>query len=360
MDLAFTPVPSSLDVAAVDFDRELASTEGYSPSQKAAIILRLVKSAGARLNLSGFSPTAQTRLAKEYISLGMIDDGILDAVTNELEVQIAKGGTASPSQVGAALNDLEDQIEQGLVQRMRDQHGVRASKNPWEEIAEKPNAELAKILQNEHPKIISSVLSKLSPEKASGLISVFPEEISSAATYAISEVENAPGDIIDQIGSAILAGGGKPKISAFDGQPVDIIAGILNASTASQRDGILESLGALDADFAKIVREAIFTFGDIGTRLDAAAVPIFTRAVPNDILITALAAAQAEMGEVVEFILGSMSSRMADQLREEISERGEVELADGEDAMMQLTKAIGVLKDQGEIDYITSDDQAED
>ncbi|MEM9435024.1 MAG: FliG C-terminal domain-containing protein [Pseudomonadota bacterium] len=359
MDLAFTPVPSGIGMAPMDVDREVASTEGLSAAQKAAIIVRMVKSGGGKLDLGSLSGIAQTKLAREYVELGRVEDDILDAVTHELEAQISRGGIDFPSTIASALDDLESQVDSELLQKLRDRYGVMVSQNPWPEVTEKTDEVLGALLINEHPTVIASILSKLPADKASSLIKILPDEASAAATFSISEVEFASTYTVDLIGSAILAGCPKPKVGAFDEEPVDIIAGILNASAASQRDAMLENLTEISAEFGALVREAIFTFADISLRLDVTAVPIIVRAVPNDDLITALAAAQVEMGHVVEFILENMSGRMADQLREEIADAGEIGEEAGEAAMMAVTKTIGLLKEQGELEYIarTPDDE---
>jgi flagellar motor switch protein FliG len=76
-------------------------------------------------------------------------------------------------------------------------------------------------------------------------------------------------------------------------------------------------------------------------------------------LVTALVAATEEIGEAVEFILANMSQRMADQLRDEMSEVGTVMLKPGEQAMGQVTSAIRKLKEDGEIFFIKKTEEDE-
>jgi flagellar motor switch protein FliG len=73
--------------------------------------------------------------------------------------------------------------------------------------------------------------------------------------------------------------------------------------------------------------------------------------------VTALAAAgQTGQDTVAEFILGSMSSRMADGLREEMADAGKISEDDGEAAMGELIAAIRALQERGEIALITLED----
>ena len=70
----------------------------------------------------------------------------------------------------------------------------------------------------------------------------------------------------------------------------------------------------------------------------------------------ALVAAQTSDQVVVEFILSNMSQRMADQIREEMEEKGGVKQKDGEAAMTTLVSNIRALADAGEIFLVAEDE----
>jgi flagellar motor switch protein FliG len=150
--------------------------------------------------------------------------------------------------------------------------------------------------------------------------------------------------------------------SAFTEPPVDRIGAILNSSPARTRDSVLDGLGQTDADFAELVRKAIFTFANIAERLEARDAPKITRDVEATLLVTALTAALAgsETEKVsAEFILSNMSQRMASQLREEIAERGKVKASEGEEAMGAVIEAIRDLESEGEITLLNPDEEEE-
>lgn len=133
---------------------------------------------------------------------------------------------------------------------------------------------------------------------------------------------------------------------------------ILNQSAAATRDDLLNALDEDDAEFADLVRQSIFTFAHIPSRIAARDVPAILREVEQPVLVTALAGAAANDDKAsVEFILSNISSRMADNLREEMAERGRVKQSEAEDAMTQVVAAIRVLVDAGSIVLIESDDE---
>ena len=120
-----------------------------------------------------------------------------------------------------------------------------------------------------------------------------------------------------------------------------MLLSILNSTTSITRDDVLEGLDETDAGFAEQVRKAIFTFGNIPQRIAARDIPRVVRGIDQDVLITALAGAEAAgFQKSADFILENMSGRMADQLRESVEEREKVKASDMEEAAAMIVQSI--------------------
>ena len=65
------------------------------------------------------------------------------------------------------------------------------------------------------------------------------------------------------------------------------------------------------------------------------------------------------MSDVATYLLESMSKRMADNLREEITELGNVKASEGETAMKEIMIEIRRLIDAGEVEIIIPSDEDE-
>jgi len=65
------------------------------------------------------------------------------------------------------------------------------------------------------------------------------------------------------------------------------------------------------------------------------------------------------MSDVATYLLESMSKRMADNLREEITELGKVKASEGETAMKEIMIEIRRLIDAGEVEIIIPSDEDE-
>jgi len=93
--------------------------------------------------------------------------------------------------------------------------------------------------------------------------------------------------------------------------------------------------------------------------LRIAAVDIATavKTVAQTDMVIALCYANGNgMEEVNEFILGRLSRRMAETIREEIEERGAVKTKEGEAAVASLVSAIQRQISAGEISFVDLDD----
>ncbi len=211
-------------------------------------------------------------------------------------------------------------------------------------------------LERESIEVGAVILSKLKVSKAAELLGQMPGERARRITYAVSLTGDIAPGVVLRIGHAIAEQLDAQPERAFDEGPVERVGAILNFSPSATRDDVLDGLDQADSGFAQRVRRAIFTFANIPDRIDPRDVPKITREVDQTDLITALAAATGKLEKVTEFILSNMSQRMADQLREEMQEAGEINEMDGEAAMTAVVMAIRELESSGEIFLVAEDE----
>ena len=80
--------------------------------------------------------------------------------------------------------------------------------------------------------------------------------------------------------------------------------------------------------------------------------PKIVRVVEQSALVAAIAHAQTlgeEFTAAADFMLANISTRLADGLREEVSQLGKVKTKTGEEAMTAITSAIRTLQETGEL-----------
>jgi len=207
--------------------------------------------------------------------------------------------------------------------------------------------------QAESTEVAAVMLSKLDTAKAAKLLGHLPGPVARRITYAVSKTTNVSPEAVERIGWSLVAQLDERPTPAFKDDPGARVGAILNQSAPSTRDELLSALEDEDENFAKAVRRSIFTFAHIAKRIEPRDVPTLLRGIEQPVLVTALAGATSEEDKAsAEFLLSNMSSRMAENLREEISERGKIKQADAEEAMAQIVGTIRALADEGTITLI--------
>ncbi|MEO0993004.1 MAG: FliG C-terminal domain-containing protein, partial [Pseudomonadota bacterium] len=131
---------------------------------------------------------------------------------------------------------------------------------------------------------------------------------------------------------------------------------IMNFTAAEVRTHVLDSIGESQPDFAEEIKRKMFTFEDIPARIETRDVSAIIRGAEPDVLLRALAGARETMPESAEFILSNISSRMAEQLRENLNEIGKVRRKESEAAQNEIIMLIRGMVDRAEIKLVVSDE----
>ncbi|WP_193142153.1 MULTISPECIES: flagellar motor switch protein FliG [unclassified Meridianimarinicoccus] len=322
--------------------------------QKAAVIVRLLLKQGAKFSLDDLPEALQIELTHEMGALRSIDKDTLDAVVAEFIQDVNDVGAAFPGGIENALELLNGALSPDALRRLRLQTGVVVQGDPWKMIEGLEVPQLAEILQKESIETSAVVLAKLPVPTSAAILGHLPGELARRITYAVSTTGAVDPETVRTIGHAIATEIATAELKAFEEEPVSRVGAMLNFSRAETRDRVLDGLVEEDESFATQVRKAIFTFNDIETRITPRDVPKITRAVDQQQLVIAIAAALASEKEQAsaEFILNSISKRMSEQIREDAEDLGRVKPEDGETAMAAVVGAIRDMEQAGELTLI--------
>lgn len=329
-----------------------------SRRQKAAAVVQLLIDSGERVELSALPESIQTALTDALGNLRRIEREALDQIITEFTQEVESIGLTAPGSRDGAIMALADHLSPPLAERLRRELASFRNGDHWPVITDLPEDTLVRLLNAESIEVGAVALSKLPASKAAATLAKLPGERARRITYAMSKTADIRPDAVRRIGAALAHDYGTPALRAFDKAPVQRLGAILNATKSETREDVLLGLEAEDQPFATDVRKAIFTFKDIAPRVKPTDIPNCIRSVDNEVLVTALAAALAGEAELVfsaEFILNSLSQRMAGQLREDAAERGRIKKDDAEAAMADVTRAIREMVEAGVIVLIDPD-----
>jgi flagellar motor switch protein FliG len=324
---------------------------------KAAVIVRLLLAEGTTLPLSSLPEHMQSALTEQMGKMRLVDRTTLGAVVEEFLNELEQVGLAFPGGIDGALAIMDGHISTTAASRLRRLASASGKADPWDRITGLDEDRLLPVLEEESTEVAAVMLSKLPVPKAASLLGKLPGDKARRVAYAVSLTGNVDPETVRRIGLSLAAQLDTLPPRAFEVDPEERVGAILNVTAPTTRDDVLKGLDETDAAFAAKVRKAIFTFAHLPHRIEPRDVPKIVRLIEQPVLVTALAAAtDGENAAAAEFLLGALSQRQAQSLREEIGDRGAVKEKDADEAMSVIIGVIRDLQASGEITMIQPED----
>lgn len=347
--------------AAPSFPSSSGNAPKLSRAQKAAIIVRLLLSDGAKLPISDFPEELQHTLTRSMGSMKSISRETMISVIEEFLAEIESVGMFFPGGLDGALKVLEGALSPSMVTRLRREAGGVFYGDPWAKVIDLPLDVLCVALETEAIEICAVMISKLAVPRAAELLGMIEGARARRIAYAISQTKSVTPEAVRRIGVSLATQLNNQPPVAFDDDPVERVGAILNFSAATRRDEVLDGLDEDDKEFGALVRKAIFTFANIPQRIHTRDMAKVLRGVDQADLVTALAAAkQGGDSATVDFILESMSKRLSASLIEEMEEVGVVKAKDSDEAQSKIVASVRQLEAAGEIFLKMDDDLPEE
>ncbi len=329
-----------------------------SQRQKAAIIVKLLVGGGVSLEELELDADAIWKITKAMTGLGVVDKDIVDSVTAEFILEMERMGLVFERDIDGSLKAMEDQITAETLSKVKARQSGSAEANAWDYISKTDPEVLALRIAAENPRVGAVILSKLSPSKSAEIVGQIATETAEGILAAIAKTTDVMPEIVSRIGIALADSlRDKGGMGAFEDSAAARIGAILNMSAGPVRDEILGGIEKKDPESASQIRRLMFTFEDIPSRITGRDISKILRGVDDETLVTALSGAARTAPAVKEFILSNISSRLAEQIEESISERGTVKTKDADAAMTQVVVAIKELESAGEITMIEPEEE---
>lgn len=320
-------------------------------TQKAAVIVHLLLREEVDPGIAKLPTDLQRRLVRTLGGLGPIDRDTLAAVAAEFAGQLDGGAVRFPKGLRAALasvgGHVSPDVVSDLASELPDGPGADVADGSWDTLAAMEADAIVALMEREAPEVAAILMSKLTPVRGADLLSRMAPERAAAIAMAFAATAEVGPETVARIGLSLgsAAAGSAPR--AFSDDPAVRVGSILNAARSGDRDAVLNGLDEAAPEFAARVRASVCSWDNIPERLDARDVSRVLRELEGDTVRAALAA-DVE-GPVAAFILGAISKRLGDQMREEIEEAGPPKPDDAEAARLAVAAAIRAMEERGEL-----------
>ncbi len=204
--------------------------------------------------------------------------------------------------------------------------------------------QLAKFIHSEHPQTIALVLSHLNSSQAAGLLFSLPPELRADVALRMASLDQISPEIISKIAAVIgskLKALGEISREAYGG--VRAVAEMFNRLDSNTSKEILDVMEHTDPAVVETIRHLMFVFEDL-LLLDQSAIKEMLAKVDRKILTIAL---KGTSDQLKNHILGAMSQRGAEMLREDMDALGPVKIKEVEAAQQQIIAVVRQLEAEG-------------
>lgn len=210
---------------------------------------------------------------------------------------------------------------------------------------------LLTFIVEEHPQTIALVMSHLPAQLSAEVLAGLPINKQSEVIRRIANMEQTSPEVVK-----VVEKGLERRITSTFSQQLEkaggipMVAQILNVTDRTTNKGILENLEEENLELVEEIKRLMFVFDDL-LKLDNKAIQSLLKEVDNKQWAVALKGASEEIREKV---LGNLSQRAAEMLREEMEYLGPVKVSDVEGNQQQIVDAVRRLEDAGEIEIGSS------
>jgi flagellar motor switch protein FliG len=324
-----------------------ASSTPVDGDAAAAILLTLLGEAEAAAILGALNPDEARR-----IGVAML--GVATASSADVEAALEMFVSRSRATTGLAVGDPTPRVRSVFKAALGN---VRAE-NILTEIAPQTSAgaleklrwmtteSIGAALAGEHPQVGALILACLTPEAAAAALATFDEELQSDLIYRAASLGSVNADALVELehlldryvgistaGAAVKVGGRGDAAKIVTNLPKGI----------DQR--VLKRLKKRDKILGQEIEDDMLVFDDLAV-LDAKNMGALMRSVDTQTLTLALRGAAPE---TVEKMLGCLSARAAETIRDEMAESAPAKRVEVEAAQKEIASAARRMAEDGEI-----------
>ncbi len=313
---------------------------------KAAILLLAIDAEKATAILKSMEAETVEEVTRELAGLGRVPPDLVRAVVNEFYHTASAMQHAAEGSLDHARALLTEALDPKLAAKVMQQIQTQVQKTPFSFLQRAESENLLTFIQDEHPQTIALIVCHLAHHKASEILMGLPMQKQIEVIKRIANMEQTNPQVIREVEKGL-----ESRLSSMLVQSTEKMGGvptvseILNLADRSTEKSILEGLEAEDPDLVEQIRRLMFVFEDV-LLVDDRGIQSVLKEVDNEELSLALKTASQELQNK---ILGNMSERAGQMIREDMEFMGPVRVSDVEAAQQRIVDIVRRLEEAGEI-----------
>ena len=293
--------------------------ETYSGVERAAILVMYLERGLAKELLDHMSDEEVRKVGMAMASIDRVDAPDIERIVGDFVrelYEVSLMPRTGPEFVNKVLPDLlEDERRETILPILK----RRVNTEFADFISHRPPEAVAAIMADEHPQTQAVAMALMGPDNAAKVMRLMPEEDKGEVTVRMARLKRIPGELIDDVTTAITAALGRDD-DFMEVGGVDRTARMLGRLAKTENDRILEVVADEDNPLAERLRRRMVLFSDL-MALTNRGIQTLLKQVDRDDLILAL---KGGTPTEVDRFLENVSSRAAEDIREEMEIMGPV------------------------------------
>ncbi|KCZ92213.1 FliG C-terminal domain-containing protein [Hyphomonas johnsonii] len=328
-----------------------------TPSQRAAVIIAILGEAAAKpiVDKLDDSALAKVAIALEDLSFVARDEMVdiaIDFLSRLRDTNGAlRGGKGKAREVLANVLDPARLIAI-LGEQSTNAAAPKTADGPWTRLEQRDPAQIAQYLNGLSPNIIALILRKLNVTVASSILGQMDSsKLEPAMGFLVEGRKPDPG--IDLVLARMIEMEFLNVVqvdSGVDAETLEAVGELLSLIPSDRRDSLVKFLATQHEDKLAGIQKSLFTIEGLPELLSKRAVPIVFREMPEEMTLKLLDSLKSAFPEVFEYLLANVSSRLADKLRDDLSDFESLPPEQGETIQREFLTFLMTMKRNGLIE----------
>ena len=312
--------------------------------QRAAVLVMYLEEEVARTLLTHMNDDEVRQIGLAMGSISDVDPSIIEEVVTDFVRdlhEVAVMPKSGPEFVTKVLPELLSEQRKNELMPIINR---RVNREFEMFISARQPASVAAIMRDEHPQTQAVALCLMGPENAAKILKFMNPEDKAKITVRMAKLRRIPGELADDVIAALRVALGKQD-DHLDLGGIDRTARILGRMNRNENGWILDEISEGDEDLADALRRRMIVFDDL-VQLTNLAIQVVLKQVDRDDLVLGLKGATQELQDL---FLANVSSRAADDIREEMEIMGPVPRSRIRTAQERIVSAALKLAEDGSI-----------
>ena len=334
------------DTHATDGEENTDPFEALTGTQKSAILMMLLGEEEASEIIRNLSPKEVQHLGSAMYSVQGLDQETVNKVLDEFLEIIKEQTSLGLGSDSYIRNVMTKALGNDKAQSVLGRITPMSSNRPIEILDWMDARAIAEMVLDEHPQIISLIVSYLEPSVGADVMNMLPVDLQADVIRRVATLETVQPDALRELEVVMqqkFAANTSLRASQVGG--VKAAAALMNFTQQDTEQRIMKVLGKDDKDLMQAIQENMFLFENL-IESDDRSLQTLLRSVETEDIVVAMKGADEALRDK---LFACMSSRAAANIMDEMEALGPVRLTEVQDAQKAIINVARRLSDEGAI-----------